>query len=65
MRRAVLVLLASAVVAAPAAGAAPSHRVFTTRIAGDSQISSNWAGYAVTGTNASGAPMSFTDVTAS
>jgi Peptidase A4 family len=57
-----VVVLATLVVGASSAGAS-TGRVFTTRIGADSQVSSNWAGYAVTGTNPDGTPVQYTDVT--
>jgi Peptidase A4 family len=48
----------------PAADAAPS-RVFAPRTVGEGQVSSNWAGYALTGTNASGAATSYSNVVGS
>ena len=65
--RASLVALALATLVlgvSPAAQAAP-HRVFAPYSGAENQISSNWAGYVATGTNASGAPVSYTDVTSS
>ena len=48
----------------PAPGASQA-RVFAIRAVGDGQVSSNWAGYALTGTNASGAPTTYTNVVGS
>jgi hypothetical protein len=47
-----------------AAGAASGPR-FATRLGADPLVSSNWAGYAVTGTSSGGLPTSYTDVTGS
>ena len=47
-----------------AAGAAPGLR-FAARLGADPVVSSNWAGYAVTGTSAGSLPTSYTDVTGS
>jgi hypothetical protein len=48
----------------PAADAAP-NRVFAPRTVGEGQVSSNWAGYALTGTNASGTATSYSNVVGS
>ena len=48
----------------PAPGASQA-RVFAIRAVGDGQVSSNWAGYALTGTDASGAPTTYTNVVGS
>ena len=48
----------------PAADAAP-NRVFAPRAVGEGQVSSNWAGYALTGTNASGTATSYSNVVGS
>ncbi len=65
-RRATALAFASTLaIAVPAAGGghAQALRVHAPRAGGDSQISSNWAGYAVSGTGASGEQVAFTDVT--
>jgi Peptidase A4 family len=57
-------LVALAALAAGAAPAAPSTgRAFATRIGSDAQVSSNWAGYALTGTNPDTTPVAYTNVT--
>ena len=61
---AVLLALAALSVGASSADASPG-RVFAARVGADASVSSNWAGYAVTGTNANGLPTSYTDVTGS
>ena len=48
----------------PAADAAP-NRVFAPGAVGEGQVSSNWAGYALTGTNASGTATSYSNVVGS
>jgi hypothetical protein len=48
----------------PAADAAP-NRVFAPRTVGEGQVSSNWAGYALTRTNASGTATSYSNVVGS
>src|SRR4051812_6026851 len=60
--RAVLVVLA-ALLAVPAASASPAGRYHA---AFDNEVSSNWAGYAISGTNlTTGAPTQYTNVTGS
>jgi hypothetical protein len=44
---------------------ASSGRVYASRVVGEGQVSSNWAGYALTGTNSSGAPTTYTNVVGS
>ena len=57
-------LVALAILAAGAAPAGPSTgRVFATRVGSDAQVSSNWAGYALTGTNPDTTPVTYTNVT--
>ena len=57
-------LVALAALAAGAAPAGPSTgRVFATRVGSDAQVSSNWAGYALTGTNPDTTPVTYTNVT--
>ena len=62
-------LLTALVAVAVLAGAAPAPSVpdltYTTRSGADAEVSSNWAGYAISGTGVSGAPIAFNDVTAS
>ena len=63
-----VVALATLVAGASSAGAspAPSGRYHALRISHDSQVSSNWAGYAVAGADpADGSPVAYTDVTGS
>ena len=57
-------LVALATLAAGAAPAGPSTgRVFATRVGSDAQVSSNWAGYALAGTNPDTTPVTYTNVT--
>ena len=68
MLRAAVMLTASVAVAVLAGAArAPSASglAFATRSGADAEVSSNWAGYAISGTGVSGAPIAFTDVTGS
>jgi hypothetical protein len=58
------VLLSTVLVGAIPAQGTPA-RVFAPNLARDSQVSSNWAGYALTGTGTAGAPVAFTNITAS
>jgi hypothetical protein len=61
-----LVALGTLAVGASSADAtSASSRSFSTRLGPDAQVSSNWAGYAVTGTNPDGTPVTYTDVTGS
>lgn len=60
----VFVLLSALAFGGSSADASPS-RVFASRSVGDGQVSSNWAGYALTGTNASGAPTTYTNAVGS
>ena len=61
-----VVALATLVAGASSAGAAPAGRYHALRISHDSQVSSNWAGYAVAGADpADGSPVAYTDVTGS
>ena len=62
---AALVALGTLALAASSVADASSGRRFAPRLGADTVVSSNWAGYAVSGTNASGVPTSFTDVTGS
>ncbi len=59
-----LVTLSVLAFGGPAADAAP-NRVFAPRTVGEGQVSSNWAGYALTGTNASGTATSYSNVVGS
>ena len=59
-----LVALAVLAISASSADAAPG-RVFAARAGADAEVSSNWAGYAVTGANPDGTPTTYTDVTGS
>lgn len=49
--------------AAPGAAPATPALRHAVRTGADPEVSSNWAGYAISGTSASGAPIAFTDVT--
>jgi Peptidase A4 family len=62
---AALLALGTLALASSGTADASSTRRFTPRLGADPLVSSNWAGYAVSGTNASGVPTSFTDVTGS
>jgi hypothetical protein len=62
---AALLALGTLALASSSTADASSTRRFTPRLGADPLVSSNWAGYAVSGTNASGVPTSFTDVTGS
>jgi Peptidase A4 family len=59
-----VVVVATLVVGVSSAGAS-ANRTFTSRIGADPQVSSNWAGYAVSATNPDGTPVQYTDVTGS
>jgi Peptidase A4 family len=64
VKGAVAGLIALATLAAGAASAGPSTgRAFATRAGSDAQVSSNWAGYALTGTNPDATPVTYTNVT--
>ncbi len=61
-----LVVLGTLAVGASSANATSVRsRSFAARLGSDAQVSSNWAGYAVTGTNPDGTPVTYTDVTGS
>ncbi len=61
---ATLLSLSALTLAGPAAGSSQAH-VFASRTVGEGQVSSNWAGYALTGTNTSGTPATYTNVVGS
>jgi hypothetical protein len=61
-----LPLLLLAAVALPASASAQPTRLYHGSLSeADSQVSSNWAGYALAGTHTDGTTVSYTDVTAS
>ena len=65
LRLVVGLLSLSAILVGGSAADASSSRVFASRAVGEGQVSSNWAGYALTGTNSSGAPTTYTNVVGS
>lgn len=60
-----LVALAALGVGTSATSAGPTWRAHGVRAAADAQVSSNWAGYAVTGTRPDGTPVEYTNVVGS
>jgi hypothetical protein len=55
----------TALVLGGSAGDVSASRVFASRAVGEGQVSSNWAGYALSGTNVAGAPTTYTNVVGS
>jgi len=62
---AALLALGTLALGSSTAAASAQRPRFSTRLGADPLVSSNWAGYAITGTNAGGTATSYTDVTGS